>query len=168
MPLRREVCIQHQNDRRIGRGGRYREAVVEISGLRRLVVRPRDISRARFQAVVAKPASPRVVEHPDGEVRIIEFERGQDGALDHLKRLVIGADENIDGGIGVADAHLVLRPIGLSGSIDAAQQDDDRHQRVDDRDELKREEQIRPEAFGGHRKPRQGVVPTPDDIDYEQ
>ena len=166
--LRREVCVQNKNDRRIGRGGRHREGVVEIAGLRRLVVHPRDISRASLQAVVAKPASPRVVEHPDGEIRIIEFECRQDGALDHLKRLVIGADEDIDRGIGAADAHFALGPIGLSGSIDTAEQNDDRHQRVDDRDEFEREEQVGPKAFGGHRKPRQGVVPTPEDIDDKQ
>ena len=160
----REVGIEHENHGRVGLARGRRQPVVEVAGLRPLVVGPRHVTRAHPLAIVPQPVAPCVVEHPDRGVVIIERQRAQDRALQDFERFVIGTDEDIDGRVVVCRGECPLCRIGLRTAVDVAKQDDDRHQRVQYGHQFERNEEPRPKALRRYREGRQGIVPSPERV----
>ena len=160
-PARREIGIEHEDQGRVGQGGGVPKTVVEIACLRGLVVRTRDVAGSDALAVVLEPAAPGVVEHPYGEVGIVDRKSRNDGFLDHVERLVVGADEDIDRRPSARFGQDRLGAIGLCRAVGPAHENQNRQQCVDDGDGLERKEQPRPEAGYRPLERRDGVEPPP-------
>jgi len=136
--------IEHQNDRGIGLRSGDRKTIVQVSSLGVLVVTPRDIARACFRAVFAKPSPPCIIQNPDGGIWIIQCQSRQNRPFQDFEWLVICANENIDGREIAFALHSLLRIVSLPRPIDITEKDDNRHQRVDDRECFESKEEILP------------------------
>src|SRR5882762_11924837 len=139
-----KIRIQHQDKRGVGLGCRDRKTVVEISRLGVPVVVTGDIARALRFTIFAEPLSPSVVQNPDGGIRIIQCQSGQNRFFQNLDWLVIGTNKDIDSRETAFAFHPVLRRVSLSGPVDVAEENDDRHHRVADGEGFERKEEILP------------------------
>lgn len=92
-----KIGVQHHDERRVGGFLRNRQGMVHVAGLGAFVAVATKVAHAEHGAFVAQPVAPGIVEHPEGEVGIIEGPGAKDAALQHLPGFIVGGDEDIDG-----------------------------------------------------------------------
>ncbi len=77
-------------------GGDVFERVIDVSCFGMRIIGAGDIANTPFDAERFEPGATAVVEHPNGEVRIIETECADDGFFDNFDWFVVTRDENVD------------------------------------------------------------------------
>ncbi|MCY1211993.1 hypothetical protein D9M72_237180 [compost metagenome] len=172
LALRREVGVEHEDERRVGHARGQAQAVVEVAGLGVAVVGPPRVMHAAALAVRAQPVAPRVVEHPDVQPRVVDGLRGDDGFLEHGQLFVVGADEDIDGrhllATRMAFAQRGLAPVGLRAVVAAPHEHVDRHQRVDDGREFEAQEHPGEQGFEAQVRGRHRGDHAPDGVAQQE
>jgi len=142
--LRRKVGIEDQDEGGVGDLLRPADRIVDIAALGALVIVARQVADTELGAVIAQPLTAAVVEDPDGEVAVVDRLGGKDGPLQDADVLIIGADEDVDGRRLAHRRDHRLAGIRSAGMIGAAEEEDDRQQRIDDHHRLEGEVDARP------------------------
>ncbi|MNF75817.1 hypothetical protein D3C84_579010 [compost metagenome] len=160
--LRCKVGVEHQDVRRIAEGRRLAQTVVQVARLGVGIVGAPRVLHAHFGAVVAQPVAPGVVEHPDGEVRVVDGLGGNNGFFEDFQALVVGGDEDIHRRHRVALlAQAAFAGIGRFVVIRATEHHDDGKQRVTDRQHLEEQEAVGPDRGKSGMTVGQGVANPP-------
>src|ERR1051326_8495730 len=115
-----------------------------------LIVRTGDVAHAFFNTEGLQPATSAVVQHPDREIRIVENQRADDCLLDHVERLSVGWNKDVNAGQTIRrhGPQPRLVTVGFRAPVAGAQKCDVQNECVTERTAFDNETEPDPYSFG--------------------